>query len=53
MAFACVIAGGILYSLGVVFHSWRRLRFQNVIWHCFVLLGAGFHYTAVLDLVLT
>jgi hemolysin III len=52
-AFACVIAGGILYSLGVVFHSWRRLRFQNVIWHCFVLLGAGFHYTAVLDLVLT
>jgi hemolysin III len=52
-ALACVVAGGILYSLGVIFHSWRRLRFQNVIWHCFVLLGAGFHYTAVLDLVLT
>jgi hemolysin III len=49
----CVLAGGILYSLGVIFHSWRRLRFQNVIWHCFVLLGAGCHYTAVLDLVLT
>jgi hemolysin III len=48
-----VVAGGILYSLGVIFHSWRRLRFQNVIWHCFVLLGAAFHYTAVLDLVLT
>jgi hemolysin III len=52
-ALACVVAGGILYSLGVIFHSWRRLRFQNVIWHCFVLLGAAFHYTAVLDLVLT
>ena len=50
---ACVLAGGILYSLGVIFHSWRRLRFQNAIWHGFVLLGAGFHYTAVLDLVLT
>ncbi|CCE07907.1 putative hemmolysin III, HlyIII family [Bradyrhizobium sp. STM 3843] len=49
----CVLAGGILYSFGVIFHSWRRLRFQNVIWHCFVLLGAGCHYTAVLDLVLT
>lgn len=49
----CVIAGGVLYSLGVIFHSWRRLRFQNVIWHCFVLLGAGCHYTAVLDLVMT
>ena len=52
VALACVIAGGVLYSLGVIFHSWRRLRFQNVIWHCFVLLGAGCHYTAVLDLVL-
>jgi hemolysin III len=52
LALACVIAGGVLYSLGVIFHSWRRLRFQNVIWHCFVLLGAGCHYTAVLDLVL-
>jgi hemolysin III len=51
-ALACVVAGGVLYSLGVVFHVWRRLRFQNVIWHCFVLLGAGCHYTAVLDLVL-
>jgi hemolysin III len=52
LALACVIAGGVLYSLGVIFHSWRRLRFQNVIWHCFVLLGAGCHYMAVLDLVL-
>ena len=48
-----VVAGGALYSLGVVFHAWRRLRFQNAIWHCFVLLGAACHYTAVLDLVMT
>jgi hemolysin III len=48
-----VLAGGALYSLGVIFHAWRRLRFQNAIWHCFVLLGAACHYTAVLDLVLT
>src|SRR6201996_8143064 len=48
-----VLAGGALYSLGVIFHSWRRLRFQTVIWHCFVLLGAACHYTAVMDLVLT
>jgi hemolysin III len=47
-----VIAGGALYTLGVIFHAWRRLRFQNAIWHCFVLLGAACHYTAVLDLVL-
>jgi hemolysin III len=47
-----VVAGGVLYSLGVIFHAWQRLRFQNVIWHSFVLLGAACHYTAVLDLVL-
>ena len=47
-----VLAGGALYSLGVIFHAWRRLRFQNAIWHGFVLMGAACHYTAVLDLVL-
>jgi hemolysin III len=47
-----IFAGGLLYSFGVIFHAWQRLRFQNVIWHCFVLLGAACHYTAVLDLVL-
>ena len=48
-----VVAGGALYSMGVIFHAWQRLRFQNVIWHSFVLSGAACHYTAVLDLVLT
>jgi len=48
-----ILIGGALYTLGVIFHTWRRLRFQNAIWHGFVLLGAACHYTAVLDLVLT
>jgi hemolysin III len=52
MALWFILAGGLLYSFGVIFHAWQRLRFQNVIWHCFVLLGAACHYTAVLDLVL-
>jgi hemolysin III len=47
-----VVAGGAFYSFGVIFHAWRRLRFQNAIWHSFVLLGAACHYTAVFDLVL-
>jgi hemolysin III len=50
---AFITAGGMLYTLGVVFHAWQRLRFQNAIWHSFVLLGAACHYTAVLDLVLS
>jgi hemolysin III len=52
LALWLVLAGGALYSFGVIFHTWRRLRFQNAIWHCFVLLGAACHYIAVADLVL-
>jgi len=47
-----IAAGGLIYSLGVIFHAWERLRFQNAIWHSFVLLAAALHYTAVLDMVL-
>jgi hemolysin III len=53
LALCFVAAGGLLYSFGVIFHAWQRLRFQNAIWHGFVLLGAACHYTAVLDLVMT
>jgi len=42
-------AGGLLYTTGIVFHVWDRLRFQNAIWHGFVLLAAIVHYGAVLD----
>jgi len=52
LTFALIAAGGVMYSLGVIFHVWERLRFQNAIWHSFVLLGAACHYSAVLDLVL-
>ena len=44
-------AGGVLYTVGVVFHVWRTLRFQNAIWHGFVLLAAACHYLAVLETV--
>jgi hemolysin III len=44
-------AGGLLYSAGVVFHAWQSLRFQNAIWHAFVLAAAAVHYAAVLTCV--
>lgn len=47
-----VAIGGVLYSAGVVFHVWERLRFQNAIWHGFVLLAASCHYAAVLDVII-
>ncbi len=43
-----LVIGGILYSIGTLFHAWRRLPFHNAIWHGFVLLAASCHYLAVL-----
>lgn len=41
-------AGGVLYSVGVAFHVWESLPYQNAIWHGFVLTAAACHYAAVL-----
>jgi hemolysin III len=48
-ALGLIALGGLLYTLGVVFHLWESLRFQNAIWHGFVLAAAGCHYGAVLQ----
>ncbi len=45
-------AGGALYTVGVVFHLWERLPYQNAIWHGFVVAGAGTHYGAVITSLL-
>ncbi|TCR63469.1 hemolysin III family protein [Bosea sp. BK604] len=42
-----VVAGGLLYSVGVIFHVWESLPFQNAIWHSFVLVASGCFYGAV------
>ncbi len=44
-----VVAGGLAYSIGVIFHLWERLSFHNAIWHACVVLGASLHLVAVLD----
>ena len=42
-----ILAGGMVYTVGVIFHVWERLPFQNAVWHGFVLTGAALHYAAV------
>jgi hemolysin III len=42
-----LVIGGVFYSVGVIFHVWRTLRFQNAIWHAFVLAAAACHFSAV------
>lgn len=46
-----LVAGGSLYSFGVVFFAWQKLPYQTAIWHLFVLGGAVCHYFAVVTSV--
>ncbi len=50
-ALALLVLGGCLYSVGVVFHLWEKLKFHNAIWHGFVLMAAACHFGAVCDAV--
>ena len=43
---AWLVAGGLSYTLGVVFFCWRRLPFHHAIWHLFVLGGSVCHVLA-------
>lgn len=43
-----LFAGGLLYSLGVVFYAWKKIPYNHVIWHLFVLAASACHYLAVL-----
>jgi len=42
-----LLAGGAMYSAGVVFFSWERLRYHHAVWHLFVLAGSACHYVAI------
>ncbi len=45
---AWLVAGGILYTLGVPFYVAKRMRYHHAAWHFFVLGGSICHFFAVL-----
>ncbi|EOL43057.1 hemolysin III family channel protein [Enterococcus phoeniculicola] len=45
---ALLVAGGVSYTLGAAFYSLKNVRFMHVVWHVFVMLGAGFMFFSVL-----
>jgi hemolysin III len=47
-----LVAGGVLYTIGVGFFAARNLRFGHAIWHVFVIAGSTCHYFAVLFYVI-
>jgi len=50
-ALVLLVLGGVLYTVGVAFHLWHRLRYHNAIWHGFVLVASACHFAAVVDAV--
>jgi hemolysin III len=48
-----IVAGGLCYTVGVIFYVWERLNFSHMLWHLFVLAGSICHFLAVLLYVVT
>jgi len=43
-----LLAGGIAYTVGVVFYTAKRVRYSHFAWHLFVITGTACHFIAVL-----
>ena len=51
--FWLVVAGGLLYTVGVLFFALgRTIPFMHTVWHLFVLAGSACHYFSILLYVL-
>ena len=49
---ALIIAGGLTYTVGVIFYAWKKLPYNHAIWHLFELGGSICHYFSMLFHVL-
>ena len=50
-ALSLLVAGGLVYTLGVVFYAWHR-PFHHAVWHAFVMGGSACHFACVLGYVI-
>jgi hemolysin III len=48
IALGLLVAGGLIYTAGVLVFISPRVKFRRAIWHGFVVAGAGVHWAAVL-----
>jgi hemolysin III len=44
-----LVAGGIAYTVGVLFYVQERLRYAHLVWHLLVLTGTSCHFLALLS----
>ncbi|MGC6459347.1 MAG: PAQR family membrane homeostasis protein TrhA [Akkermansiaceae bacterium] len=50
--FIMLTAGGLSYTLGVIFFVWEKMRFNHAIWHLFVMGGSACHVVAVVGFMI-
>lgn len=43
-----LLAGGLCYTVGIIFYAWKRLPYGHAVWHLFVMAGSVCHFFAVL-----
>jgi hemolysin III len=43
---AWLVAGGLFYTLGIIFFAWSKLYYNHAIWHLFVMAGSACHVVA-------
>jgi len=51
LTLSLLLAGGLTYTLGIIFYVWDSLHLNHAIWHLFVLGGSIFHFFVVLFLI--
>ncbi|MBQ3038598.1 MAG: hemolysin III family protein [Clostridia bacterium] len=47
-----LVAGGVVYTLGIIFYALKKYRYMHSIWHLFVLGGSVCHYLSILIYVI-
>ncbi|SOE16839.1 channel protein (hemolysin III family) [Hoeflea halophila] len=47
LPFGYIVAGGLLYTVGVVFYAAKKMKFSNAIWHGFVIAASACFFAAI------
>ncbi len=50
--FILLVAGGLSYTVGIIFYKMTKIPYMHSVWHLFVTLGSILHYLCVLIYVL-
>lgn len=43
-----LIAGGVFYTVGVIFYTIKKVKYFHSVWHIFTILGSTCHYFSIL-----